>query len=349
MRPRSTDWSLALGVGAAFATGLWTLISGRPERWWVFTLHGACGYLILLLLIPKLRRVYRRILPGMIDARSWAGLASTALVLIVLLSGVAWAAGGSLVIFGYSLLNWHILGGIVLTASVSVHMVARARPLRRPDLTRRQSLRAGIFLLGAGLLWPVQERLVRALNLPGLQRRFTGSREVSSFTGNAFPTVSWMADRPAPLDAATWRLRIFGLVARPLVLTGDDLDVGDELTAILDCTGGFYSEQHWAGVRVDTLLERAGVGADAEWVRFLSATGYRWSLPIAQARNALIAVRLGSEPLSHGHGAPARLVAPGERGFVWVKWLEGIEARAAPDPGQLLAINLSGFLEGERE
>jgi DMSO/TMAO reductase YedYZ molybdopterin-dependent catalytic subunit len=59
----------------------------------------------------------------------------------------------------------------------------------------------------------------------------------------------------------------------------------------------------------------------------------------------LIAVRVGDEPLSHGHGAPARLVAPGERGFVWVKWLTLIEARAEPDPGQLLAINISGFID----
>ncbi|MBC8074729.1 MAG: molybdopterin-dependent oxidoreductase, partial [Chloroflexales bacterium] len=49
------------------------------------------------------------------------------------------------------------------------------------------------------------------------------------------------------------------------------------------------------------------------------------------------------EALSHGHGAPARLVVPGERGFIWVKWLVAIELRDTPDPGQLLAINVSGF------
>jgi len=42
-------------------------------------------------------------------------------------------------------------------------------------------------------------------------------------------------------------------------------------------------------------------------------------------------------------------VAPGERGFVWVKWLTLIEARAEPDPGQLLAINISGFIDAPEQ
>lgn len=347
MRPRTTDWSLALVTGAAFATGLWTLIVGRPEGWWVFALHGATGYLTLLLLIPKLARVRTRLLPGIRSPRAWAGLATTALALLTLVCGIAWVSGGEFVAFGYNLLNWHILFGLVLTVVLSAHMIARAKPLRAEDHSRRQALRAGAFALVAALIWPFQERLIGGLGLPGAQQRFTGSREVASFSGNGFPVVSWMADRPAPLDVATWRLRVTGLVAKPFAISRDDLDGCNELTATLDCTGGFYTTQHWSGAWVGALLDRAGVLPEARWVRFVSVTGYRWSLPLEQAREALIAVRVGDEPLSHGHGAPARLVAPGERGFVWVKWLALIEARAEPDPGQLAAINVSGFTEAD--
>jgi DMSO/TMAO reductase YedYZ molybdopterin-dependent catalytic subunit len=35
-------------------------------------------------------------------------------------------------------------------------------------------------------------------------------------------------------------------------------------------------------------------------------------------------------PLSSGHGAPARLVAPGRRGYWWVKWVARIELRDEP-------------------
>jgi cytochrome b561 len=340
MKPRTTDWGLALTLALAFGTGLWSLTAGRPEQWPIIALHGVSGLWLGLLLIPKLLRVAPRLLPR--DRRSWLGGLSTLLALAVLGTGVAWSAGASVVALGYNLLNWHILFGFALTLLVSLHMIARARPLRRVDLAgRRQTLRAAAILLGGALLWPLKELLYDRLALPGGQRRFTGSRLWADFTGNGFPVVSWVADRPRPLNPATWRLRVEGLVARPLALTLSELDGTEQLDATLDCTGGFHTTQRWAGRRVGDLLDAAAVLEEARWVRFVAVTGYRWSLPLEQARDALIAIRVGGEPLAHGHGAPARLVAPGERGFVWVKWLTAIELHAHPDPGQLVAINTS--------
>jgi DMSO/TMAO reductase YedYZ molybdopterin-dependent catalytic subunit len=351
MRPRVTDWGLALLVGAAFGTGLWTLTIGRPELGWVFVLHGGLGFALGALTLLKLRRVRWRILPrgtrwpaAYRDPRTLAGVGTILLVLLVLLTGVTWVHGGRFVAGGYNLLNWHIVASFLLVALVSAHMVVRALPLRRADVAdRRQALRLGGLLLSGLLFAPLQHIAQGLLRLPGAERRFTGSRELASFTGNAFPTVSWVADNPRPIAAASWRLTIDGAVERPLTLGYADLAVGHSLVATLDCTGGFYSTQHWQGVRVGTLLDAAGLAPDAENVRFVSITGYRWSLPIAQARTALLATHLGGEGLSHGHGAPARLVAPGERGLVWVKWLVAIEVLTGPDLGQLVAINTSSL------
>ncbi|RPJ12519.1 MAG: hypothetical protein EHM22_06415 [Actinobacteria bacterium] len=69
---------------------------------------------------------------------------------------------------------------------------------------------------------------------------------------------------------------------------------------------------------------------DARSVVVTSATGYARRFPIDDANSFVLATRLGGEPLSAGHGFPARLVAPGRRGFWWVKWVERIEASSTP-------------------
>jgi cytochrome b561 len=340
VKPRATDWSLALTMAVAFGTGLWSFTAGRPEEWPIVALHGISGLWLGLLLVPKLLRVRRRLWPR--DRGAWLGLLATLLALAALGTGVAWTAGGTFVALGYNLLNWHVVFGYALTLLVSLHMLARAKPLRRADLaSRRQALRAALIVAGGALLWPLKELLYDRLGAPGAARRFTGSRAWGDFTGNGFPVVSWVADRPRPLDPAAWRLRVEGLVARPLALGLAELGGAAELDATLDCTGGFHTTQRWGGRLAGELLDAAGVDAAARYVRFVAVTGYSWSLPLEQARAALIATRVGGEALAHGHGAPARLVAPGERGFVWVKWLVAIEARATPDPGQLVAINTS--------
>jgi hypothetical protein len=344
MPPRLTDWSLALAVGLAFGSGIVSLVSGRAEQWLVFALHGAAGLWLLLLLWGKLARV----LPRLLDRRHWnratiAGCAALLVVLLALGSGVGWVFGADLYFAGFNLLNWHILLGIGLTTALSAHMLVRAKPLRGQDLRgRRQFLRSTALLLGGVALWPTQQALGRGLGLPA--RRFTGSREASSYQGNAFPATSWVADQPREIDIHSWRLEIAGLVQAPLSLSyADLLSDSDQLDATLDCTGGFYSAQHWGGVQVGRLLERAGVLVPARYVSFVSITGYRWSLPIAEASQALLATHVGGQALSHAHGAPARLVAPGRRGFEWVKWIVRVEVLAARDAGQLFSLYTSSF------
>jgi DMSO/TMAO reductase YedYZ molybdopterin-dependent catalytic subunit len=349
MNARVTDWSLALAVAIAFASGLASLAAGRAEQWWVFALHGVAGLWLLPLTVYKLARVWPRLLrPAAWDGRTIIGAVALLLTGLVLATGILWTTGGTLVVAGYNLLNWHIIFGLLLTAAVSAHMLARARPLARRHLHgRRQALRWSAMALAVLALWPAKNAAAQVLAMPGGRRRFTGSREYGSYGGNgAFPFVSWAADRPLPIDATPWRLDIRGAVKTPFRLRYTEL-TGDfvraELDAVLDCTGGFYTHQRWGGVAVAALLARAEPMPGARFVRFVSITGYRWPLPLEEARGALVATHLGGEPLAHGHGFPARLVAPGRRGFEWVKWLAAVEVLEEADPGQLLAIWVSGL------
>lgn len=96
---------------------------------------------------------------------------------------------------------------------------------------------------------------------------------------------------------------------------------------MLDCTGGWYAEQVWSGTRLDRLLPDLDPGTAIE-VR--SVTGYRRRFPASDAPRLYMATRVGGELLSAGHGAPVRLVAPGRRGFWWVKWVAGVRVVDGP-------------------
>jgi DMSO/TMAO reductase YedYZ molybdopterin-dependent catalytic subunit len=338
--PRGTDWSLALLVALGLATGLSTWFAGSHDSAWVFAAHAVLGTALALVLVWKLRRVAPRIVaPARWDGRTGAGLAALAFVAVALGSGVAWSSGANVAFGGMTLLGWHVLLGLALGAVVLTHALARARPLRARPLRagdvrdRRQFLATAGVGVAAVAAWAVQRPVQRALGLGGANRRFTGSYAAGSFAGSDFPTTSWVADHPRALDAGAYRLAVRGAVRRPRALALSELDRGDELTATLDCTGGFASTQRWRGVRIGRLLDEAGLADDAAHVRIVSHTGYRWSFALADARDLLLATHVGAEPLSHGHGAPCRLVVPGHRGFQWVKWVTRVEVHADADLG----------------
>ena len=351
MSPRLTDWSIALATLLAITAGIISLVSGRPQDWFIFALHGIAGVWLLLLLWGKLRRVWPRLIhPHRWDRRTVFGLLAFLLVVLALGSGIWWVTGGELYFAGLNLLNWHIGLGFALAVGILFHMFARAKRLRKRDVVgRRKILHFGALLLGSVALWPVQQLTENVFRLPGASERFTGSRESGSYAGNAFPTSSWVADAPHPINEQTWRLSINGAVAIPRDFSYDELvSLGDTLEATLDCTGGFYSTQHWHGIRISRLLDQATLSTDARYVSFISVTSYRWSLPLEEARTALLATHVEEGVLSHEHGFPLRLVAPGRRGFEWVKWITRIEVLTEPDPGEVISIFTSSFTDAGR-
>jgi len=172
--------------------------------------------------------------------------------------------------------------------------------------------------------------------LPGATRRFTGSYEVGSMSG-IFPTVSWIADRPPLIDPAEWQLAVVGAVQRPQRLTYDQLRMlaSDEVTAALDCTGGWFSEQLWRGITVEWLLAEARLLETAASVTFHSQTGYKRRFGLDEAAGFLLALDVAGQPLSQGHGFPLRLVAVNRRGVEWVKWVTAVEVNSSGPLWQL--------------
>jgi DMSO/TMAO reductase YedYZ molybdopterin-dependent catalytic subunit len=346
MGPRVVDWALLALTLIGIGTGLASFLVGDERGRLLFAAHGALGLAVLGVLAAKLRRVQPRLTtPGKWRPGMVAGVLTTLAALATVGIGIWWVVVQTPINYPNGMIL-HTTAGFVLLGLCLWHLVVRFRPLPRRELTERRTLlKLGAVLLGGGAVWGSVEAGVRVMDAPGKQRRFTGSRLADGGEDGPFPVTNWMFDPIPPLDVEAYRLEVGGLVARPMRLTLDELGgwSGARVRATLDCTGGWYTVQEWQGVRVGDLLDAAAVQPGAAFVRFSSATGYRWSLPIDEARAAILATQVGGAALTAGHGAPLRLVASGRRGFQWVKWVTRVEVLDRGDAGQWAAIFTSGL------
>ena len=136
-----------------------------------------------------------------------------------------------------------------------------------------------------------------------------------------------------------WRLRVDGLVERPLVIDYGQLGSlpRSEETRDFHCvTGWSVTGVRWSGVRLADLLEVARPKPQARAIAFYSADlAYVDTLTLEQARlaDAMLADRMDGAPLTRPHGSPLRLVVPEMYGYKGVKWVHRIELVDAPFDG----------------
>jgi len=153
------------------------------------------------------------------------------------------------------------------------------------------------------------------------------------------------------IDAATYRLKVSGLVNRPVALSLDELKKmgGTDLVAGFECSGnrgplqGLSGNGRWTGAPLKKVLDAAGVKPSArEFVFFGADKGeeevewrtakYTIDVPFGRSLNrekamssdVFLAYALNGEPLTKHQGAPLRLLVPGWYGVANVKWLSQI-------------------------
>ncbi len=154
------------------------------------------------------------------------------------------------------------------------------------------------------------------------------------------------------LDAASYRLRLDGLVQRSRTLSLSELESRPrvERTTVFECGGnsgrlfhGMVGNATWTGTELLPLLEEAGMTEHAREVHFWGAdTGmeeirgneyeqnFARSMSLEQIRetNPIVAYAMNGAPLTRVHGYPVRLIVPGWYGVCQVKWLVKIEVAA---------------------
>jgi sulfane dehydrogenase subunit SoxC len=167
-------------------------------------------------------------------------------------------------------------------------------------------------------------------------------------------------DIPA-VDAEAFRLELDGAVERPISLSLAELGARERtsLPLTFECAGNgrallsprplsqpwlteAVGTAEWAGTALWPLLEEAGVRAGAAEVLFTGldrgveggiVQSYQRALPLAEARDALLAFEMNGAPLPAQHGYPLRLVVPGWYGMQNVKWLQRITVLEEPFEG----------------
>jgi sulfite oxidase len=167
--------------------------------------------------------------------------------------------------------------------------------------------------------------------------------------------------RPAPIEAAAYRLTVNGMVSKPLRLTLADLQKMPQaaVPATIECTGngrGFYSPKvpgiqwgrgavgnaEWSGPRIADILKAAGASSSANFLEsdgadtpLATTPDFIRSLPMKKALHpaTILALKMNGQPLPDLHGFPARLIVPGWDGTSSVKWVVRLSASAEANKG----------------
>ncbi|KAA1426371.1 molybdopterin-dependent oxidoreductase [Nocardioides antri] len=323
---RRTNVALLVLLTGAFVTGLVAFgTEGSPESRIVSVAHGVLG-LAILVLAPWKSVIVRG---GLRRRRPHAlAIAFAVVVVVSLLAGVAHATIGPLEVAGVSALDIHVGAAVTAVPLAVGHVIRRPQRLRAADLSRRTALRAIAVGGFAALAYGAVETVSSVVGLPGARRRGTGSYEVGSGVPSAMPVTQWFTDDVPGIDPDSYELAVVRPDAEARRLRYVDLLAMVEATetVVLDCTGGWWAEQTWRGIRLETLLGPLESGS----VLIRSVTGYSRRFAPEDVGSLLLATHVGGIPLSPGHGAPVRLVVPGRRGFWWVKWVSQVSVE--PDP-----------------
>ena len=330
MSSAALDRLLAALLLVQLASGLLTLRAGIPATAPLFWLHGLIGGALLVAAAEKLRRSIGPALRRRRWRRFALGALLTGLVAAALAGGFAWVASGRIWSIGpWTILTLHVWAALAIVPIVAFHLlphrwrILRPRPTRgRNRISRRTALAAGGMIALGAVAWGGANLLDLAL---GGSRRFTGSRYLPE--GGIPPPTTFYGEGTPMIDAAAWRLRVTGRVARELSLELAALErLGSERRdATLDCTSGWAMTTTWRGTPLAAVLDAAGVDRSALRVIVHSVTGWNVTLDPEQIDGALLATHVSGAELPAGNGAPCRLVVPTRRGLDWIKWVDSIE------------------------
>jgi DMSO/TMAO reductase YedYZ molybdopterin-dependent catalytic subunit len=140
----------------------------------------------------------------------------------------------------------------------------------------------------------------------------------------AFP--SYFISDSMPFPPTDWKLKVGGLVARPMTLTLDQLRQmpRTDMRVQHHCVEGWSAVASWQGVRVSEIARMVGLDPRVRYVEFRSFDSDYWSswdLGSGLHPQTLLAYGFNGRKLYPDHGAPLRLYSAVKLGYKNVKYL----------------------------
>ncbi len=214
-------------------------------------------------------------------------------------------------------------------------------------LITRRKLLAGIAAAGvlSGCDNPVASHFLGAMtrwnqhvqSLLFSPTRLAPEPPVSELTPEQDFPVYFISDM-IPIAPPDWTLAVGGLVARPTMLTINQLQQMPmtDMRIRHHCVEGWSAVASWQGVKVSEIARAVGAAPEARYVEFRSFdNGYwsSWDLASALHPQTILAYGMNGHPLYPEHGAPLRLYSAVKLGYKSVKYLTQVNFVPRPTGG----------------
>jgi methionine sulfoxide reductase catalytic subunit len=205
---------------------------------------------------------------------------------------------------------------------VVIQIWATGISLKRPRLVQNK--------LGS-IIEPVRHLLFRKVVS---KQQFSKSDVTPFFRANGYPPDTKEYKDLLENNFVNWRLKIHGLVEKPMELSIEDLHAIKKEIQITEhsCIQGWTAIGEWGGVPMNYIISLCRPLANARYIVFYSyqyTEGDQFyetiSIELAKHSQTILAYEMNGEPLSVPYGSPLRLRVETQLGFKMVKWIQSIE------------------------
>ncbi|HSA95839.1 MAG TPA: molybdopterin-dependent oxidoreductase, partial [Acidobacteriota bacterium] len=313
------------GTWAVFGIVLAAVGKARPRR---LTLYGAIGGLILFAGAAAIE--------GAADFHGSPPFPALAWLALVLIGGgallglaLAAASGSASVEEAIARRRFLRLVGtgsfVVMVTAAGVSLLSKKDKKSAPGPDQEELIRAAGTSGPAASPQPFQLEK-RFPPVPGTRPELTANRDFYRIDINL---------KPPRVDGRTWRLKVEGLVDRPLALSLEDVLSRPRQTQALTLScisnpvgGDLISTGFWTGTPFKGILDEAGLKPQVREIFIESADGFYESVPLSEALDGrtLLVYAMNGEPLAAEHGYPLRIFIPGHFGMKQPKWIVRMEA-----------------------